>query len=175
MRNKMNTLFFFYIITFVFFLLVYILIAVVNLEPTQIKSQNLIFKKFQYFNSQRWVFFTKNVNKDALFLYDVHLNKINRNVSSKVNLFGLSRKSKSIAMFLLNFSRETSIHKWNDFKYTLGTKPSIIAKDTLHVKYKPYTIEKGLYILEKRPVIPYEWKNDTSLIIHSKYVFIKVD
>jgi hypothetical protein len=175
MNNKINKLFFFYIITFVFFVMIYILVAFVNLEPTQINTQNSIFKKLQYYNSQRWVFFTKDVNKDELFLYDVHFNRINISLSSKKNMYGLKRKSIAIARYLLEFSRETSIYKWQDFNYPLKTKPLISTKDTTRLKYKPNTLEKGVYILEKRPVIPYEWKNDATLIIHSKYILIKVD
>ena len=175
MKTRINKLITFYIFSFLFFSLIYIFVSFVNLEPTQINTRNLIFKKLKYYTTQRWVFFTKDTNKEELFLYDTSLNKINVSLSSKNNAYGLKRKSSAIATYLLDFSREISIYKWQDFNYTLKTKPIVNTKDTLLIKYKPYALAKGIYVLEKRPVIPYEWKNNLMLNIQSKYVLIKVD
>jgi hypothetical protein len=172
MKNK---LFLFYILTFVFFTILYVLTALVNIEPTQIKTENSIFKKSKYFITQRWVFFTLDVTKDDLLLYDIHLNKINVNLSSRKNAYGFKRKSSIIRSYLYKINSETSIYRWQDLNYTLETKPKITSTDTIAVKHIPNILEKGIYILEKKAITPYEWKNDNSITIQSKYILIKVD
>jgi hypothetical protein len=151
------------------------MIAIVNIQPTQIKTENTIIKKLKYYNTQRWVFFTLDVTKDNLFLYDINFNKIDVSLSAKKNAFGFKRHSNAVQRYLLELAKTTSIYRWQDLNYTLTTKPIIASTDTINTKYTPHILEKGIYILEKKPIMPYEWKKAKKSIIQSKYLLIKVD
>lgn len=158
-----------------FFGILYFLVALVNLKPTQIKSENVLFEKFSYFNTQRWLFFTRDVTKDYLFLYDGNFNQIDVKLSSKRNGFGFKKTAQVIDRDLLKLSKSISVQQWQDASYTIGSKPIVYNKDTIVVENKPYTLDKGIYILEKRPVTPYEWKNNKTLLIQSKYIVFKIE
>ena len=173
MKGSGNIRYYYYSIGLCFVLLYLVVLASNVPSPIRLRTENQLLAVNLF--PQGWSFFTRNPLEEKLFLYDTDFNLIPQNVSGKNNWYGLKRNIQSEGLEVALLFAKVPDSVWTEVSYRRCEKPNLsgvsfqkIVNDVSDGKLV------GNYYFEIKSIIPYEWREDQCLDIHSRICSVTI-
>ncbi|WP_299525464.1 SdpA family antimicrobial peptide system protein [Winogradskyella sp.] len=147
----------------------YAAISTVAPKPLKVTNISLNFKSKIH---QGWSFFTNQRSNENYYVYNLKLDKFDLKISSKSNDYGFTRKSRVIKSELLDIisNLEDSLWTLQYYKECVNPKKNW-KKVSITNEYLLNYLDESI-IIEKRSIVPWEWRNDSCIELKSKFVLV---